>query len=177
MRQCLGDQYTPFHAPRELEKTVVALVPQGECPQYVFDVCGIARLAKQAATEADSVPHRGECLVGQLLGYQADTLPRLAIMGRVVVAIYFDGTATGIDQTANNADQCCLAGAIGAEQGKDFAALNGQINLLQCLKTVAIAFGGIDLGEVLYPDDRCTSLTAATCCSVVAWHGERRTSR
>jgi hypothetical protein len=48
-----------------------------------------------------------------------------------VVPVDRDASLAGVDDAANDADQRRLAGAVGAEQRKDFAAPDLQVNVLQ----------------------------------------------
>ena len=47
---------------------------------------------------------------------------------------------TGLDDAANNVDQRGLAGAVGAEKRKDFAASDVQIDRFECVKTGRVGF-------------------------------------
>ena len=73
VRQRLGDQHAALHAAGQRHDLAVLLVPQRQrlaAPSRCS--AGLARLAEQAAAEADGRPHRLEGVGGQLLRHQAD---------------------------------------------------------------------------------------------------------
>jgi hypothetical protein len=74
----------------------------------------------------------------EFLRNQPDLLARLAIVLDDVESVDFDGTRAWIDDAADNADQCRLAGAVRPKQGEDFAALDVERDVLQGLGAVGV---------------------------------------
>jgi hypothetical protein len=73
----------------------------------------------------------------QLLRHQADGSAGGAVVAHGVVAVGRDGAGGGIAHAADDADQRGLAGAVGAEQGKNLAAPDVQVDVFQRLKPPA----------------------------------------
>ena len=151
MRQCLGDHHATFHAARERQDLVVASVPQRQVTQYFFQVGMVGRAAEQATAELERCPYRIEHADVQFLRNQADSAARCPVFRHDVVAGRDDPARCRIDDSADDADQCGLAGTVGAEQSKYFAFANIQIDVFQRLQA-----GGVDLVEPAGSDYRVT---------------------
>ncbi|KAG1437029.1 hypothetical protein G6F57_020419 [Rhizopus arrhizus] len=106
MRQRLGDNDAALHAPGQRHDAAVLLVPQGQVAQHLFDVGGVGRLAKEATAERDGVPDAFERVGGNLLRHQADLGARGAEVRHDVVAVSQYAAIAGIDDAADDADQC-----------------------------------------------------------------------
>ena len=95
----------------------------------------------------DIEPHRKKALlegVGrQFLRHQTDQRARLPIIGNDVVAVDFHHAGRRIDDAADDADQCRLAGAVRAEQREDLAMANVQADVFECLES-----GSVNLVEI-----------------------------
>ena len=63
----LSDHHPALHAPRKLHHDRLALVPQRQALQQLFDLGRVGRLAEQPAREGDGPLDRLECLGGELL--------------------------------------------------------------------------------------------------------------
>src|SRR5690606_32990668 len=113
------------------------------------DQCRIARLAEQAAAEADRRPYRLEGVGGQLLRHEADAGARLPVVADNVEAVDGDGAGGRVDEAADDADQRRLAGAVRAEQGEDLAAIDVEVDALQRPEA-----GRVGLVELPDGDDR-----------------------
>ena len=92
---------------------------------------GIGRLAEQAATEAHRRPHRLERVGRKFLRHQSDLGARRAVVAHDIVPVGEHGAGAGVDDAADDADQRGLAGAVGSEQGKDLAATDVEVDLLE----------------------------------------------
>src|SRR6185503_17633620 len=92
-----------------------------------------ARLAEQAAAEADGRQHALERVGGQFLRHQPDALAGVAIIAEPVLAVDQNFAAAGGDDPANDVDQRGLAGAVGAEQPENLAAADVEVDRLQGL--------------------------------------------
>jgi hypothetical protein len=105
----------------------------------------VARLAEQAAAQAHGGPHRLEGVGAQLLRHQADPGAGLAELADDVEAVGQHAAAAGVDDPADDADQGGLAGAVGAEQGEDLAAVDVQVHRLE--RDVARRIGFSDAAD------------------------------
>ena len=84
----------------------------------------------------------------QFLRHQADGCPRRAVVSHGVVAVSEDGAGSGIDDAADDANQCRLARPIGSEQGEYLAAFYVQVDVFERLETA-----GIGLVNAAHEDD------------------------
>jgi hypothetical protein len=100
----------------------------------------IARLAEQAAAEADGPPNALEGIGVQLLRHQPDQRARRAVVLDDVVAVNRDLAGRGNQDAADDADQRGLAGAVGAEQREDLAALDVEIDIVERPEPGRVAF-------------------------------------
>ena len=149
MGQGLGDHHAPFHAAGQGDDLFLALVPQGQVTQHFLHIGRVLGLAEQPAAERDRGPDRLEGVGGQLLGHQADGGPGGAEIPHDVMTVGQHGAGGGIDDAADDADQGRLAGAVGAQQGKNLAPAYFQIHVLESLEA-----GVIGLVELLHGNDR-----------------------
>ncbi len=148
VHQRLGDHHAALHAAGEGHDLDVALVPQRQRLEHALDHGRILGLAEQATTEARRGLHGLEGIGGDFLGHQADQRARGPRVALDVEAAGHHPATGGVDQSAGNADQGGLAGAIGAQQGEDFALLDLEVDRPQCGQAAGIGFG-----EVLDPQD------------------------
>ena len=147
VRQRFRDHHPALHAAGQRDDLGVLLVPQRQVLQHLLDMGGILRLAEQAAAEADGRPHRFERVGVQFLRHQADQRARGAIILVDVMAVDRDPAFAQIGDAADDADQRGLAGAVRAEQRKDLAAVDIEIDAVQRLEAGAIGFGQIGDGN------------------------------
>ena len=117
------------------------LSPQRHLPQHLAHVGRVGRLAEQAAADAAGGADRLERVGGQLLRDQADQRAGGAEGTGVVMAVHGDRAAAGSDDAADGADQGGLAGAVGAEQGEDLAAMDVEVDALEGLEARGVGFG------------------------------------
>src|SRR5690606_17923717 len=117
--QRLGHHHPPFHAARQRHDPVVALVPEGQVFQDLFDMGGLGRLAEQAAAEGDRIPDGFKGVGIELLGHQADGLSGFAVLLDDVVAGGFHLAIAFVHDAADDGDQGGFAGTVGAEQRED----------------------------------------------------------
>ena len=82
----------------------------------------IAWLAKNTATEIYCSPHGFKRIGGKFLWHQADVCPCGPVVVNDVLTVSVYRSCAGIDDTADDIDQCSFARAVRAEQGEDFAA-------------------------------------------------------
>ena len=148
MRQRLGDHHPPFHAAREFNEFGVALVPERQAAQHLFQIGVIAPAPVKTAGEAHGVDHRLEGFERDFLRHQPNHGTGGAVVAGNVMAADGDAARTGRDQPADDRDQRGLARAIGAEQGQDFACRDVQRHLGQRRGAAGIGFG-----QVLDRDD------------------------
>ena len=149
VRQRFRDHHAALHAARQFLDDRVALVPQRQVAQQLFDQRGVGRAAEQAAAEPHGGADRLERVGVEFLRHEADARAGLAIGANVVVPVHGDGTSGGGDEAADRADQRRLARAIGAEQREDLAAVDVEVHALQRLVT-----GGIGLFQTPDRNDR-----------------------
>src|SRR5690606_9048188 len=93
-------------------------------------------------------PDRLEDVVEQLLRDQTDLAARGAVVADDVLAADQYLAVARIDDAADDADQGGLAGAVGAEQGEDLAALDVEVDGLE--RRVA---AGVGLAQAADRDD------------------------
>ncbi|MDT4876086.1 hypothetical protein FQZ97_1115020 [compost metagenome] len=74
----------------------------------------------------------------QFLRHQADGGACGAVVAHRVVAVGHHRAFGGVDHAADDADQRGLAGAVGAEQGQDFAAADVQVDPLEGLEAAGV---------------------------------------
>jgi len=84
----------------------------------------------------------------QFLRHQSDDCPRRAVVSHGVVTIGDDGSRSGLDNAADDANQCRLARTIGSEQGEYLAAFYLQVDFFERLETA-----GIRLVNAAHEDD------------------------
>jgi len=140
MRQRLGDHHAALHAAGQRDDLGVLLVPQRQRLQHLLDMCGVFRLAEQAAGKADGRPHRFERIGVQFLRHQPDQRACRAVIGVDVMAADQDAAVGQIGDAADDADQRGFAGTVRPEQRKDFAAPDLEVDVVQRLETGAIGF-------------------------------------
>ena len=149
VHQRLGDQNAAFHAPGQCDDFRVLPVPKGQVLQHLFNASGIGGLAKQAAAERNGFPHRHERIDGELLRHEPDHRTGGAVVGNDIVPIHAHAPGGRRHDSADDADQRCLSGAVRAEQPENLAPPNFEVNVLQRLEA-----GGVGLGEALDGNDR-----------------------
>ena len=76
----------------------------------------------------------------EFLRHQPDQRAGRAIVRDDVVSIDCDLTRARHENAADDADQCRFSGAIGAQQGKDLASMNIEVDLLERLESRRVAF-------------------------------------
>ena len=138
-----------FMPPDSVMILCVLLVPQRQRLQHLLDMGGIARLAEQAAAEGHRRPHGLEGVGVQFLRHQPDQRAGGAIVADDVMAIDRDLALRGDQDAADDADQRGLAGAVGAEQSEDLAALDVEIDVVERLEP-----GRIGLRQIADGNDR-----------------------
>lgn len=84
----------------------------------------------------------------EFLRHQADGCPCRAVVSHGVVSIGENGSRSGLDYAADDANQCGLARIIGSEQSKYLAAVYLQIDFYERLETA-----GIRLVYVMHKDN------------------------
>ena len=109
----------------------------------------VGRAPEQAAAESDRGPYRLKSVRGQLLRHEADLHARSAVLALDIVTARSDLAAGRRDDSADDIDQRRLPGAVRAEQRKDFALADVEVDRLQRFKP-----GGIGFGEIADRDDR-----------------------
>ena len=166
VRQRFGDQHAPLHAAGQRDDLGVLLVPQRQRAQHLLDMRRVARLAEQAAAEADGAPDALEGVGVQFLRHQPDHRARRAVVLEDVVAVDRDLAGGRNQNAADDADQRRLAGAVGAEQGEDLATFDVEIDLLQRPEP-----GRVGLGEIFDGND---GLHRAGRDAFRAYKGRRR---
>jgi hypothetical protein len=114
-----------------------------------FQECRVTWLAEQAAAEGDRRQNGLEGVGGEFLRHQADLAARRAILGADVVPVRKHRAFGRVDDAADDRNQRGLAGAIGAEQRKDFAAADVQVDVAQRLEA-----GSIRLAQTGNGNDR-----------------------
>ena len=147
VRQRLGDQHAALHASRQLHDLGVALVPQLQVAQQLFDIGGVPRSPEQPAREGDGRQHALERVGRQFLGDEADPPARLAIVADRVEPVDGDRPRARHDDAADDRDQRRLARAVGAEQRQDLAAPHLQVDRLERLHRRRLAPRRIGLGD------------------------------
>jgi hypothetical protein len=125
----------------------VFALPEREIAQHLFDVLRVRPLAEQAAAERYRRPDRFEGIGGEFLRHQTDQRAGGAVIGDDVVPADPHAARAGLDDAADDADQCRLAGTVGAEQGEDLAAADVQADALQRLEPRRIGLGELRYGE------------------------------
>ena len=109
---------------------------------------GFARLAEQAAAEADRRPHRLERVGGQLLRHEADhARGRRGSRATMSWPSTMTVPLVGVDDAADDVDQRRLAGAVRAEQREDLAAADLEIDVLERLEARGIGLRQIGDGD------------------------------
>lgn len=157
VRQRLCDQHAPLHPARQRHDALVTLVPQAQALEDLLDPRWIGREAEQPARIGDRAPHRLEHVGAEFLRYETDPPPRLAPVGRKVVAKGTDRARCRAHQTANRPDQSGLARAIGPEQRENLALADRQVDVVECLEAA-----GIDLGQP-FDLENCVHRMEASC--------------
>src|SRR4051812_41709672 len=147
VRESFGDQNAPLHAAGQGSDLVVLLVPQGQVPQYRLDVGRVGALAEQPAAETDRGPHRFERVRSQLLGHEADLGAGGPVVGDDVVSVGENAAFGRVHDAADDVDQRRLAGAVGAEQRKNLAPTDVQVDGPESLETRRIGFREVRDGD------------------------------
>ena len=140
VRERLGDQHAALHAARERDDLAIALFPQRQIAQHLFDVGRVFWLAEQTAAEGNGRPDGFEGVGGEFLRHEADERARAAIIARDVAAVDRHRAFACIHNAANDADQRGFTGAVRPEQSEDFSAIDRQIDVFQSMKTRGIGF-------------------------------------
>ena len=149
MRERLGDQHPAFHAAGQRHDLTVLPVPQGQLLEHLCDVVGIARFAEEPAAKRHRCPDRFERVGRQLLRDETDHRSSHAEISADVVTSDRDRAFGQGDDSANDADQRRLAGAVRAQQRKNLATANIEVDALQSPQA-----GGVSLRNVGDRNDR-----------------------
>ena len=157
VRERLGDHHPALHAAGQRHDPRIALLPQRQVAEHLFQVGGIRGLAEQAAAELDGVPDALEGIGRQLLRHEPDPGSRRAVVANDVVSVRQDGSLRRVDDPADDADEGRLARAIGSQQREDLALADLQVDVLQRLEARSVG-----LGEIGNADDRLHELLYVT---------------
>src|SRR3712207_4926909 len=109
----------------------------------------VGLLPESSAAESHGVPHGLKGVGVKLLGDEADLGPGSPVVAYDVMAVCLNGAGGRVDDTADDADQRGFAGAVRAEQRKDLAPVDRQVDFSERLKA-----RGVRLVEVGIRDDR-----------------------
>ncbi len=134
VRQRLGDQQPALHAAGQRHDLGVLLVPQRQVLEHLGDMVGIRRLAEEPAAEPHRRPQRLEGIGGEFLRHQADHGAGGAVVRDDVMTVHRHGARGRLHDPADDVDQRRLAGAVGAEQRKNLAVADVQIDVLERAK-------------------------------------------
>ena len=140
MRERLGDHQPSLHAAGKGARLTVLAVPEREIAQQTFEIGIVRLLAEEAAAELDRRPHALEEIDGQFLRHEPDEGSRGAEVTDDVVTRRGDRARGRRDDAADDADQRRLAGAVGAEQGENFALADLKAHILQRRAAAGIGF-------------------------------------
>src|SRR5207247_6770355 len=102
---------------------------------------------EQAAVKTERLFPVEKSVEVRLLGEEPDPLVHLGAAGGL--AEDGGGSSGGEDQAQQQLDRGALARAVGPEQTEDFAAVDGQVQVVQRPDLVAAPEVAIDLGEAL----------------------------
>ena len=138
MAQRLGDQHAALHAAGQFHDLGVALVPQRQVAQHLFDIGAVARAAEQPAREGHGRQHGFEHVDRQFLRNQTDEAACRLVIGERIVAGNLDRPGGGRDDAADDADQSRFAGAVGAEESEDLPLVDRQIDAVKCCKSALV---------------------------------------
>ena len=94
----------------------------------------IIPFAPEAAAEGDRRPHRLEHVGGELLRHESDHGAGGTEIGNDVVTVDGHAARRWLHDPADDVDQGGLAGAVGAEQGEDFASPDVEVDAFQGLE-------------------------------------------
>jgi hypothetical protein len=157
VRERLRDQHASLHAAGQRHDLAVLLVPQRQLLEHLCDVIGITRLAEQSAAERHGRPNGFERIGREFLRDKADHGAGHAIVSADVVARNRDTAFGQGDNSADDADQRRLAGAVRAEQGKDLAAADVEVDPLKCAEPRGISLRNVfDRQYGLHEEQRVT---------------------
>ncbi len=148
MDQGLGDQQAPPHAARQGACIGVRLVGQADRAQDLVGAALGARHAVEPGLGVEQLARGEEGVEVQLLRHDAD---RGADAARVAVELDVpDPDAAGglVDQPGHDVDQGRLAGAVGAEQAEQLAAVHGQADAVEGALAAPL-LAAIDLDQVV----------------------------
>ena len=125
----LGDHHPALHAAGQFHHLGLALVPQRQALEQDLDLGRVARLAEQAAAEADRRPDAFERVGGQFLRHQADAGAGVAVVGQLVLAVdQHRRRPTAVTMPQTMLIKRRLAGAVGAEQRENLAAADVEVD-------------------------------------------------
>src|SRR5262249_6703181 len=130
---------------------------QGQLLEHLCDVVGIARFAEESAAEGHRCPDRFERVRRQLLRDETDHRSSYSVISADVVTGDRDRAFGQGHDSANDADQGRLAGAVRAQQRKNLASANIEVDALQSPQA-----GGVSLRNVGYRNDRLHGTTTLT---------------
>ena len=113
-----------------------ALSVRPRCASSSSIQASLARLsvvphAEVPALDAQRLAHAEERVKDQFLGDDAEAAAGGGVVADDVVAEHRDVTAAGTRQTGQDADQRCLAGAVGAEQPEEFTGLDVETHVVE----------------------------------------------
>jgi len=131
MGERLGDHDPPFHAARQFNDPRIALVPQRQVAQQLFDIGGVWRPAEQPAAERRRPANGGENIERDLLRHEADDRPSGAVIANHVMAVDQDLARSHRHRTADDPDQRRLAGPVRTQESKNLASGDLQIDRVE----------------------------------------------
>src|SRR6516165_4338430 len=103
--------------------------------------------AMQSAAKTDCVPDRGKNVERYLLRHQPNQAPRGAVVPDNVMSVHQHLARTEANCAADNTNKRRLAGAVGAEQGKNLLPRNRKIDAVKRNKAGFIGFAKIRDGN------------------------------
>ena len=131
MAERLGDHHPPFHAAGQFNDPGVSLFPQRKFAQQLFDIGGVGRPPEESAAEGRRLVDGRENVERDLLRHEPDNRPRGAIVPDDVVSINEDFARSHRHRAADDPDQRRLAGAVRAQESKNLASGDLQIDRIE----------------------------------------------
>jgi hypothetical protein len=95
----------------------------------LLEIGRILFLAEQAAAEVHRIPYCIESAKGQLLRYQSDQVASNAVVADNIVPGDANRARAAGDDAADDRNQGCFTGAIGAQQRENLALADVEIDL------------------------------------------------
>ena len=131
VHQCLGDQHAPLHAARELAHVGPRLVGQPQALQQFVDPGVVVANTKVARLKSQRFSHVEEGVKHQFLRNDAQFATCCGVIGLHVTAHHRHSTAGGAGEAGQDADHGGFARTIGAEQSKELAFFNVQLDTVE----------------------------------------------